>query len=196
MTAPARRPDPTVRTSDRPMAFSTEEFMNGGLWTWALFCGLVPVGILASMLWSLPSSAGWSWTADDLQVIGFLIMFSGLTAVVALVLMPVGLVLTWPFARLLVRVRSIPIHVVIYTLLGAAIGLLYLAVSGGLGALGVVNTYTILATTPAVAITFAVPLGWWLTARRALRKDAGLLRPRADVDAIIEDAATAPPGCV
>lgn len=193
MTSPPPASGPGTRTPEHPMDFSRDELTNGALWTWALFNAIIPLGVLASMLWSLPTSSGWSWSTTGLQIVGFVIIVCGVVALTSLVLMPFGLLAAWPIARLLRRVRAVPLHVSVYTLLGAGIGLLYLAVTGSLGALGAlgeVNSYTILLATPAVAITIATPLGWWLTARRALRKDAGLIRTRAAVDAVAGDAAT------
>ncbi|MEV4735029.1 MULTISPECIES: hypothetical protein [unclassified Microbacterium] len=189
MTAQTPAPDASMRTPERPMAFSTDELLNGGLLTWLLFCGLVPVGILASMLWALPSATQPLWS--DWLISGLAILvISVIVAIVSLVLVPFGILLVRPIALALRRVRAMPVHVTAYTVLGAAIGALYLTVIGTIPSLTEVNTYTILITTPAVAITIATPLGWWLSARRALRKDAGLVRTRADEDAVVEDATT------
>ena len=189
MTSTVKNADSSIRTPDRPMDFTGDEFMNGALWTWGLFNAVIPMGVLASMLWSLSTSSGWSWTSAGPQTIGYAIIVCGIVVVVSLVLVPLGLALTWPFARLLRRVRPVPVHLLAYTLIGAGIGVLYLAAVGGLSTFGTVNTYTILVATPAVAITIATPLGWWLSARRALRKDRGLLSAGVDEDAAVEDAA-------
>lgn len=186
---PAR--EPSIRTDERPMAFTGEELGAGALRTWILFCALVACGILAAMLWNLPGSTIGSWSEITFQMISAVAIGSGVVALVALLLLPVGLMLTWPIASLLRRVRRLRVHIAVYTLLGGAIGGIYLAVSRAVEAIGAVPSYTILLLTPAVAITVATPLGWWLTARRALRKDVGLL-PSGDVDedAAVEDSAT------
>lgn len=189
MTAQPLAPDPSIRTPQRPMAFHSDELLNGGLRTWLLFCGIVPLGIVASMLWALPTAAPPLWT--DWLISGFAVLvISVIVAVVSLVILPFGILVVRPLALALRRVRAMRVHVAAYTALGASFGALYLAVIGTIPSLTEVNSYTILITTPAVAITIATPLGWWLTARRALGKDAGLVRSAVDGDALVEDAAT------
>ena len=67
--------------------------------------------------------------------------------------------------------RSLGVHLTAYTLLGIAVGGIYLLVAGcwwGWMRPGL----HLFAWAPAVAAAIAVPLGWWWTARRILRRDA------------------------
>lgn len=180
----------TVRTPEHPMAFTRDELLSGALTTWVLFLALLPAGLLVAAIVAIPGSSGFDLGAFGSAVVGLLVVVV-VAGIVALLLLPFALLAVWPLASARRGVRPIAVHLGCYTLIGAGLGYAYLAILGGpddswfLSPAGAL-TFGM----PAIAVTLAVPLGWWLTARRALRRDAGDLprpRRRIDQDAAAED---------
>lgn len=157
---------PTPRTDAEPMAFTGGEFARGAIvaWGWAM---------------ALPFLA---WTVIFFPY-GFVsIMFVVPTATAATVLFAV---VAWWLGHALRRVRRIATHVILFALLGAAIGV---ASTVGFNAW---DDGTMWADRPlyvfivnAACGAAAVALGWRHTARKALR----LSRISVDPDAAHEDA--------
>jgi len=181
---------PTARTAEHPMAFTRDELLAGALTTWVLFLALLPAGLLVAAIAAIPGSSGFDLAAVGSLAVGLLVVVV-VAGIVALLLLPFALLAVWPLAALLRRVRPIAIHLLCYTLIGAGLGYAYLAILGGPDASWFLSPAgAVTFGMPAVAVTLAVPLGWWLTARRALRRDAGLLprsRRRIDHDAATDD---------
>ncbi|WP_372968573.1 hypothetical protein [Microbacterium sp.] len=181
---------PSVRTPEHPMAFTRDELLSGALTTWVLFLALLPAGLLLAAIAAIPGSSGFDLGAVGLLAVMVLVVVV-VAGVVALLLLPFVLLAVWPLATALHGVRPIAIHLLCYTLIGAGLGYAYLAIFGGPDASWFLSPAgAVTFGTPAIAVTLAVPLGWWLTARRALRRDAGLLprsRRRIDHDAATED---------
>lgn len=182
-----------VRTAARPMAFTSDELLRGGITVWIIFmtllCGAeaVHMGILLTA-----PGAGSDVpvvVAAPFAVLAIMMIAGFVSAIVA----PVGLLLVVPVARAMSRVRARSLHVAVYTAIGGGIGWLYVAAFGG-GQLPLpLTAWNYFIMIPAISAAVAVPLGWWWTSRRALRIDAGLIRPRRrrpDPDAAHEDLLT------
>ncbi|MFY9712548.1 MAG: hypothetical protein WAK00_03655 [Microbacterium sp.] len=174
------------------MAFTNDELLRGAFIAWVIFMALILVAttILVGVNMSIPgrTSAG-NIVLVILMVDGCVLLVGGaLSAIV----MAIGAGLAGRIGGPLRRVRSIRVHVLVYTALGLAVGILFAALIRGVWIRGPLSPFDFITAIPAVAVTVAVPLGWWFTARRALRMDAGLLRSRRthrDPDAEVEDAA-------
>ncbi|UYO98576.1 hypothetical protein OED01_07685 [Microbacterium sp. M28] len=176
---------PSPRTSEEPMAFTRDEFSAGALRSWALFVGLF-VGLFS--LRTITMSGG-----APLAALGFVAVVSGWVALLCAAISAIGLVVLmpalWLVARSLRRERRIVVHAVVYVLVG-------IGVAAGAAALAHFFADGILDLTgiTAVAAAVAVPVGWWLTARRALLRDRGIIsrrrrRTRVDPDMLAEDTA-------
>ncbi|WP_243225579.1 hypothetical protein [Microbacterium sp. CIAB417] len=185
---PDDEPVRTARTAAEPMAVSRDELLRGALCVWGLFVGLFAAGIALLFIWL---SLG---TPPSLSTFGFLLWIGGysilIAAAVAAFAAAVFTPLVWGLARALRRQRRVGVHASAYVLLGTV-----LAALAGVMTNLMVPGKTDLILIAAVSALIAVPLGWWLTARAALRRDRGILsrrerRGRIDVDMIAEDAAT------
>ncbi|WP_314647648.1 hypothetical protein [uncultured Microbacterium sp.] len=171
-------PDPrTLRTPQQPMAFTPDELLRGGGTVWLIFVLLLSAAVLVSAVASSVLNGAsptdldpWLLTAPIVVAI-----FAGIPAGVVMVF---GMLGVRPLATAMRRVRSIPVHLAVYTSLGLLIGALYLSVATGGSVFRVVDSppWGFLTVSPALAATVAVPLGWWLTMRRARRDDARALR--------------------
>lgn len=171
----------TQRTPEQPMAFTPDELLRGGLTVWLTFLAVLATLFGMGAIPMLGSDVNLGGVGSYLGMLLFIVVIAGLVSGVVLVF---GLLVTRPIALALRRVRSIAVHTVVYALLGAGIGILYLTViTGGhptnlftetlASALATGNIVVVLVLSPAIAATVAVPLGWWLTVRRVLRQDAG-----------------------
>ncbi len=153
MTAPTRV---SPRTDAAPMAFTAGEFIRGALYAWLWF-------LLLSTLTFVPIAGPMSWIA---------LVYTGPWSVGALIL---GSPLAYGLGRLLERSPSVLLHAALFTLFGALVGIVTtaFAVSAPWSGLhGSLNPgYTIFIVAVCVSAAIAVPLGWWQTATRALRRD-------------------------
>ncbi len=154
------------RTAELPMAFTTAEFIRGAMAAWIGFVVLA-TGVYALLLQAMVVVAA-----------AFYIPWSvGATIVGA----PAAWLLGWSLRR----VRPMAVHLAAFAVFGAAVGFAATAVfalvrgDGDGGAL----YYLVNIVLSAVG----VPLGWYWTARKALRPRT--VRP--DLDAVAEDAAAA-----
>ncbi|REJ05415.1 hypothetical protein DY023_09150 [Microbacterium bovistercoris] len=162
------------------MAFTEQEFMRGALWAWLMFLILLPLMFATSLVpWSTDPKSAFGGFVWGLTIGGFALIFA---APVSLVVMALG---TWPFrwvGRALQRVSSFAAHMLAYCALGVAFGI---------GA--AFATACLSVPSGGVAVGFAsgaaIPLGWAITARRALRDDRRPPSLRVDVDAAFEDRA-------
>lgn len=170
----------TVRTPEQPMAFSLDELLRGGLTVWLTFLAvLTGAVVLFGAVPLLLSDGGLDSIGSFLGLMLVVVIIAGLVSGVVLVF---AMILVGPLAHALRRVRSIAVHVIVYTLIGTGIGVLYLTVITGGNPAGVftelgANIFaggplTLVFYAPSLAATVAVPLGWWLTVRRVLRQDA------------------------
>lgn len=174
------------------MAFTRDELLRGGVTVWLLFLFL----LLSSEAVHLPILALTSGSAaGPASIFGglFLLILIGLIGGgVSAVAMCLALPLIRLLAHLLRRVTRISLHVAVYSLVGIAIGWASLALLRGGHAFAALTAWDYFVVLPAVAAAIAVPVGWWWTAHRALRRDAGLIPPRlpkTDPDARHEDQA-------
>lgn len=144
------------RTDAVPMAFTAGEFIRGALYAWLWF-------LLFSTLALVPIGGMMSWIA---------LVYTGPWSVGAL---PLGSPLAYGLGRVLQHNPSVPLHIALFSAFGAFVGIVTTALavfapwSGLYGSLNAGYTYMIVAV--CVSATIAVPLGWWQTARRALRRD-------------------------
>jgi hypothetical protein len=143
------------RTDAAPMAFTAAEFFRGAIAAWLWFLALsmvVLLPFLSYMFWlSLWYTVPWSLGA-----------------------LAVGSPLAYGLGILLRRVTSVPTHLVAFTVLGAGIGAATTALalfSQGFDSSSSPGAYFWPGALVTAAAAAAVSLGWWHTARRALRRD-------------------------
>ncbi|WP_449408299.1 hypothetical protein [Microbacterium maritypicum] len=160
-----------VRTAEHPMAFTRDDLWRGGLTTWALFAGLLPVCIGVNMLVYIRGSVV-PISDTALQFLFLLFVVTLFAALIALLLVPLGVLLAWPVGLALRGVRSQAVHLVAFALLGTAVAAVYLAFAGAFSGLTAFGPGELFLVTPAIAVAVATPLGWWITARNAVRRDA------------------------
>lgn len=182
-------PEPrTQRSATQPMAFTSDELLRGGCATWVIFMILL---IGASAISAIGSAIDASQTnlspgndlASSVSLALVLPLIVGIFGgIIAAIVMVFGVLLARPIGYAMRRVRSIPLHLLVYSGLGLLVAALYLTVISGGHPLAVltygISSGTIFVLFPGIAAAVAVPLGWWWTARRALREDAGLWIPR------------------
>ncbi len=171
-------PNPrTLRTPQQPMAFTPDELLRGGGTVWLVFVLLLSALVIVSAVTSsVLNGADLTDLGPSLLIAPFVVaIFAGIPAGIVMVF---GMLGVRPLATAMRRVRSIPVHLAMYTSLGLLIGALYLWVATGGNVLRVVDylPWGLPFVSPALAATVAVPLGWWLTMRRARRDDARALR--------------------
>lgn len=157
------------------MAFSSDETWAGGFWSWMAFVAMMLAAFTVSLVVPMVSSPAavppsGADVALILLIVGFaLVVGGGVSMVVMLCCLP----LVRLIAKALRRVRRVYVHVTVYALLGAAIGVLALAMLG-LAADPPVPT-SALRESPLQIITILVcaaspALGWWRASRHARRE--------------------------
>ncbi len=165
------------RTATEPFAFTRDEFWDaaGRAW-WMSVLGIAVVTWVAM------------WPAAGM---GLVIATMGGIVLIA----PVGLVGMLLFAPLVmlvarsmraVRVRAL--HLVVQGSLGLLVGTAVMGILTSVTPRYLLGSWWVAACAAVPALVF--PWAWWLAERRARLSDAGLLhpRPRADIDAMVEDA--------
>jgi len=162
------------------MAFTEREFMRGALWAWLAFLILLPLTLATSVvLWSTDPKTAFGGFIWGLTIGGFALIFA---APISLIVMALG---TWPFrwvGRSLRRVRSFAAHILVYCALGVAFG------TGAAFATATLS-FLVGGVATGFAAGAAIPVGWAITARRALRDDRAPVAPPKDTDAAFEDHA-------
>ena len=162
------------RTIKRPMAFTTEEFVNGALLAWGLTLLLLPVLMFAALsLFGCPTYA--SSVSCSIPDVSSRLLGAITFAVVGAVLsIPTFLLFVFPayaLNRICERFAHPTGHIAVNAILGLAVGaagsFLALFPLGSVGLFAVV-----LPSTLAGAIAF--PLAWRFTAARALNADRGI----------------------
>lgn len=149
------------RTDAAPMAFTAREFLRGAISAWGWF-------IVFSTVAHIPLAGYYFWL-----VLFFIVPWS-LGAL--LVGSPLAYGLGWGMRG----IPSVPVHAAMFALFGAVVAITTTALAVllpglSLGGLSVAN-YAFSITAVCVASAVAVPLGWWQSARRALRRDREELR--------------------
>ena len=138
------------------MAFTMREFLRGAISAWGWF-------IVFSTAAHLPIAGFYFW----------LVLYC--TVPWSLGALLVGSLIAYGLGWSLRGIPSVPVHVAMFTLLGAVVGIATtaLAVLPPGSALTGLNAedYRFSIVVVCTASTIAVPLGWWQTARRALRLD-------------------------
>lgn len=173
MSAPAPRRSP--RSAENPMAFTPGELWRGAGFAWCAFMILLAGGFLIAMVVDMVRES----TGPEAQFIDvelmltmnvFLFMMVLLVGgAIGIVVAAVGALVTHFLGRALRRIRPVPIHLLVYGALGAIIGGLAVWIMRfDEGAFWTVPPYTWII---ALSATLAVPLGWWISARLALRPD-------------------------
>lgn len=183
-----------VRTAEKPLAFTGDELIRGGITAWFVFLVLLICGETLHLALLSPNTALESAPERLLGTLFFLMIIALVGGIVSAFLVPFGIVIMLPIALALRRVRSVGVHLAVYALLGTAIGGAYLVMFRGGRPFDPVIPWDYFVVIPAASAALAVPLAWWWTARRALRIDAGLITPRRrhpDPDAAYEDRVTA-----
>lgn len=169
------------------MAFTLRESLRGGFSAWLIFLVLLVAGLA---VWcgandALSGTSSFTWY----PLFVFFSLFIG--APVSLSLMPLGVAVARPIAHLLRRTTAMSLHAAVYSALGGAVGLGFVALMRGAQLWAPLAFSDGLAVVPAAAVTVAVPLGWWRTVRLARLDDIGVrIRGRkgaGDPDADYED---------
>ncbi|WP_341974624.1 hypothetical protein [Microbacterium sp. LWO13-1.2] len=158
------------------MDFARPYFGRAVRTTWVLFVVLVTVAFIVQRLQPVPGlvyeevngMTGASLFVFRIAVVTVVVTIA--SGIGAILLSPLG----WLLCRLLLPIRSFAVHFVAYAALGAGIGLVLMVLFPAAAQYwsAVFGIHTV------GALTLSVPLGWWLTARRALREDPGLIRRR------------------
>lgn len=178
------------------MAFTRDELLRGAIAAWAIFMALL---LIATTLLVGASSLLPGWSSSALDAIPLVLGADGIVLVVggaiSATVMALGLPVVRSLATRLRREPRIPVHVLVYTALGAAIGiLLFIAVHAAVGTFAITWLDAVIAL-PALFSTVAVPLGWGIAVRSALRSDRGIRqRSLPDPDADFEDDAVSSAG--
>jgi hypothetical protein len=182
-------PEPrTQRSATQPMAFTSDELLRGGCATWVIFMMLlIGAGAISSIGSAIDASQKNLSSGSDIAstvslALVFLLIVGIFGGIIAAIVMVFGVLIARPIGYAMRRVRSIPLHLLVYSGLGLVVAALYLTVISSGHPLAVltygISSGTIFILFPGIAAAVAVPLGWWWTARRALREDAGLWVPR------------------
>ncbi|WP_102192206.1 hypothetical protein [Microbacterium aurantiacum] len=173
------------------MAFTRDELARGAFSAWGIFMGLMLGGLIIMFIGSGFQSAptsGWGSLIGTALGIG---LFAGIIGgVISLLAMALGMPVAWLLGRALRRVAALGIHLLVYSAFGIVIGAAAMWAVSLLFPGGVIENSV--GWIVAGSAFVAVPAGWWLTARSALREDRGWARRRrsaADRDAEFEDAA-------
>ena len=169
----------TVRTPDRPMVFTGRELRYGAWVAWLTFVALLLLTLTLTAVISdlvIRPQPGWGSATRFLVVaLPVAAVFGGaVSALVALTLLPVVAAL----ARRLERVIDRRVHVALYAVFGAVLGLAACTVSrlasdmppGSIGGDGAV--FAVAAGICAASVVF----GWWRAVRRAFRRPDRLMR--------------------
>jgi hypothetical protein len=170
-----------VRTSELPMAFTFAEFARGAVRAWVAFQLVFPLSypaiILVEALTAPAADPGQAVSDTWAQALAWGLLGIVMTFVFALpwslgALVLVGAPAAWLLGIALQRVRSFPVHLALFAILGLVVG----AVTAWLAS----STMSTGAGIPYVAIgalvtAASVAYGWWRTASRALRDDAVVL---------------------
>ena len=154
------------RTAELPMAFTVAEFVRGAVAAWVAFLVLATAAYAA-------------------VIQGYVVVATAFYVPWSLGAALVGSPAAYLLGRSLRRVRRIAVHIAAFAALGAAVGLAATIVFVAVYGHG--NGGTLYYVVNLALSVIAVPLGWYWTARRALRHP----RPRVDPDAMAEDAAAA-----
>lgn len=181
-----------VRSPEKPMAFTNDEFLRGGITAWLVFMALLVCGEAVHLNLMMAPGSGFSVPEHAMALLLSVFGVALIAAFVSGVALPVGLALVLPVARAMSRVRSIAVHLALYVALGLAVAGAYVAACtrGQLSLSFPLSAWDYFLIIPAASALSAIPIAWWWTARRALRIDAGLIAPRrrrADPDAAYED---------
>jgi hypothetical protein len=154
MSLPGRR---STRTVDAPMSFTPGEFIRGALYAWLWF-------LLFANAVHIPLFGLWFF---------YVLYYTLPWSIGALV---VGSVPAYLLGTALRRRTSLRLHAGLFTLFGASVGVVtttlaftvpWSSLYEGAG------VYSLSTALVCACATIAVPLGWWQTARRALRRDHG-----------------------
>lgn len=152
------------------MAFSKDELWAGGGWSWSAFNTLLVTGMSIVSIWSEVAAASNGSTGSGVGTILFVVFYTLLIGgAVSLGVMLVGLPGAWFVGRRLRRVASVPTHVAVHGVLGAALGVIvfgvYVVTIGQGRVLDALDT-PLLPITVALT-TSSVVFGWWMASRRA-----------------------------
>lgn len=168
---------PNRRTPELPMAFSAWEFIRGALLAWLAFLLLAPIMfMLAVAVIGVASFGDFVVSAVLFGLMGVITIFPW--AIAALI---VSSPLAFLLGQSLRRVTSISVHLLLFAAFGLLLGVVSAAVATPLinlsdappseyGESILDSLHFVIGAV--LASTVAIPLGWWLTARVALRADA------------------------
>lgn len=169
---------PSRRTPELPMAFSAWEFIRGALLAWLAFLLLAPIMFMlaVAIMGAAASFGDFAVSAVVFGLMGLITIFPW--AIAALI---VGSPLAFLLGRSLRRVTRISVHLLLFAAFGLLLGVVASAVATPLINLSdappteywesiLDSLHFIIGAVLASAI--AVPLGWWITAKLALRADS------------------------
>ena len=166
------------RTSSEPMAFTIQEFIRGTAFAWIIFVLGAELAYAVDAATPVPGLVYESFnglTGEALfwsRVGNSFLFIAPFSFVLACVLAPLGL----GVGNGLRRTDNVYVHSAMFLILGAGIGLAWWVLCRFLW----VDPMRPFAIGVAIAVALALPTGWNITARIALRRDA---RHRSLVDA-------------
>lgn len=168
------------RTTEEPFAFTRGEVWSGAGWTWVAFNGLLLVAMGTALAWSAvasPSTTGWGSRAGLLLVVEFWTAVIG--GLVSFAVILVALPLAWVIARRMRRVRSVRVHLIVFAVLGAGIGMLALGVYAISSYDPAASFWNPILLPVTIAITTTSVVFGWLRASRIARRELRATDPRS-----------------
>ncbi|MFG6403107.1 MULTISPECIES: hypothetical protein [unclassified Microbacterium] len=155
---------PSVRTPERPMAFTWRELWRGAWTAWAVFLAILAVLMLGVLIVNPPSG-----TYGSLEFLVAFLFFGGAAVVSGLVTTVMA-----PVARLigkaLERVARPAVHVAVFAVLGALLGQVTVGASAWVfgGTPMAIAFGSPLSLIVSAVFALCTALGWVFTYRRAL----------------------------
>ena len=176
MTSEATPPQAPNRM--RPL--TRRELDRAALYAWGVFVVLLILGLSVVLVLSTPLDlfltviVFWALPPFVLSFLVAVVVGAGISAVALILALP----LIWLIGYCLRRVRWAWVHLLAFAILGAALAALAMTVFEVSKDDVPLQKEPLVVTVITVISAAAMPLGWWLSSRRALRIDAQMVGVR------------------